>query len=278
MVSKNALELPLASLHQSAIGFGIWGGRRADTRMPLRESEAIVLRTFPLGEGDRLVSFLGRSTGRLRGVAQGARRPKSRFGSTLEPLSHIRIWYYEKETRDLVRINQCELVHSFMEALRDYNSTVALALVSEMTEGLLPEREASDAVFRLVLLTSSAIERATGIQVPLAYFSLWMLKLGGWLGPVDHCFECGRNLEGQKAYASPTRPGWFCDKCRQPGLRLLSPEAVALAKRMLARKLEAVMGQTANAEAKELNEFLFDMVEHHTEHKLTSREMLEAQV
>jgi DNA repair protein RecO (recombination protein O) len=246
--------------------------------MPLRESEAIVLRTFPLGEGDRLVSFLGRSTGRLRGVAQGARRPKSRFGSTLEPLSHIRIWYFERETRDLVRINQCELVHSFMEAQRDYNSTLALALVSEITEGVLPEREASDAAFRLVLLTASAIERATGVQVPLAYFSLWMLKLGGWLGPVDHCFECARNLEGQKAYASPLRPGWFCEKCRQPGLRLLSPEAVVLAKRMLTQKLDAAMGQARSAEAKELNEFLLDMIEHQTERRLTSREMMEAQV
>jgi DNA repair protein RecO (recombination protein O) len=245
--------------------------------MPLKESEAIILRTYPLGEGDRLVSFLGRSTGRMRGVAQGARRPKSRFGSTLEPLSHIRIWFYERETRDLVRINQCELLRSFMEAQRDYNSTLAFALVSEVTEGLLPEREASDAVFRLVLLTSSAIERGTGIQVPLAYFSLWMLKLGGWLGPVEHCFECGRGLEGQKAYASPVRPGWFCEQCRRPGMRLLSPGVVALAKRILAEKLEPLMGRGVGVEAKELNEFLLDMIEHQMERKLASREMLEAQ-
>src|SRR6201981_47719 len=81
--------------------------RRADTDMPARETEAIILKTFPLGEADRLVSFLGRTSGRLRGVASGARRIKNRYGSTLEVLSHVQLWYVERETRDLVRIQQC---------------------------------------------------------------------------------------------------------------------------------------------------------------------------
>ena len=100
--------------------------------MPLKESEAIILRSYPLGEGDRLVSFLSRSTGRLRGVARGARRPKSRFGSTLEPLSHIRIWFYERETRDLVRINQCELIRSFLATQRDYAAGLGLKRADQL--------------------------------------------------------------------------------------------------------------------------------------------------
>src|ERR1700691_5657610 len=109
--------------------------------MPLKESEAIVLRTFPLGEGDRLVSFLDRQVGRVRGVARGARLPKSRFGSTLEMLAYIRIWYFERETRDLVRINQCELIESFMAQQSDYSASVALALASEVSEAVLGEKE-----------------------------------------------------------------------------------------------------------------------------------------
>ena len=65
--------------------------------MPARETEAIILKTFPLGEADRLVSFLGRSSGRLRGVASGARLIKNRYGSTLEVLSHVQVWYIERE-------------------------------------------------------------------------------------------------------------------------------------------------------------------------------------
>ncbi len=62
--------------------------------MPLKDTEAIILRTYPVGESDRIVSFLSRTEGRLRGVAQGARRPKSRFAGLLEPLSHVRLWFY----------------------------------------------------------------------------------------------------------------------------------------------------------------------------------------
>src|ERR1700732_3881438 len=108
--------------------------------MPLKESEAIVLRTFPLGEGDRLVRFFDRQYRRGGGVARGARLPKSRFGSTLEMLAYIRIWYFERETRELVRINQCELIESFMDLQSDYQAGVYLALLSEITEGVLGER------------------------------------------------------------------------------------------------------------------------------------------
>jgi DNA repair protein RecO (recombination protein O) len=246
--------------------------------MPLRESEAIILRTFPLGEADRLVSFFGRTTGRLRGVAQGARRPKSRFGSTLEPLSHIRIWFYEKETRDLVRISQCELVRSFLEVQSDYHASLALATVSEISEALLPEREPNDAVFRLILVTAAGIDRGTGLTLPLVYFELWMLRLGGWLPPLDRCMRCGRELKNEKVYASPVALGVACEKCRLPGMRVLSVGAAQLAHRIIAEKLEGLMGQGADAEdVKQLNEYLLDLIEHHMERKLITRELLETQ-
>src|SRR6202142_2491780 len=141
--------------------------------MPLHESEASVLRSYPLAEADRLVSFLSRTMGRVRGVAGGARRTKSRFGSTLQSLSHVRIWYFEKETRDLVRINQCELIESFMDVQQDYESAVALALVSEITDSVLGEREAADPMFRLILLTARAVRAQGPSPIVLAYFSLW---------------------------------------------------------------------------------------------------------
>src|ERR1700678_3800004 len=115
--------------------------------MPLHESEAIVLKSYPLGEADRLVSFLSRSMGRVRGVAAGARKTKSRFGSTLERLSYIRIWFFERENRDLVCISQAEVIESFLDAFGDYASSVVLALFTEITEVVLPDREASDANF-----------------------------------------------------------------------------------------------------------------------------------
>src|SRR5262245_34675526 len=127
--------------------------------MPARETEAIILKTFPLGEADRVVSFLGRASGRLRGVAAGARRLRNRFGSTLEVLSHVQIWYVERETRELVRIQQTDFLESFHKAQSDYGLSTGLAVISEIAELALPEHEVSEAMFRLILLSAREIAR-----------------------------------------------------------------------------------------------------------------------
>src|SRR5437667_3926898 len=152
--------------------------------MPARETEAIILKTFPLGEADRLVSFLGRTSGRRRGVASGARRIKNRYGSTLEVLSHVQLWYVERETRDLVRIQQCELLESFHKSQSDYGLSTGLAAVSEISELVLPEHEVAEPMFRLLLLTAREIERRAEWTLPLAYFAYRTLQLGGWLPPM----------------------------------------------------------------------------------------------
>lgn len=260
-----------------------FAGRRADTPMPLRESDAIVLQSYPLGEADRLVSFLSRSMGRVRGVAAGARRTKSRFGSTLERLSHIRIWFFERETRDLVRINQCELIESFLSAFSDYASGVTLAIFSEVTEAVLPEHEASDANFRLLLLAAQAVKRTKKAELPMAYFALWIVKLGGWLPPLDHCARCGRELVGanggEPAYLSPSASAIACGKCRKPGMRVISPAALAAARKMLAGHLDRLTEEMIPVKAaRELTDVMLDVIEHQIDRKLTSRELLESPV
>jgi DNA repair protein RecO (recombination protein O) len=251
--------------------------RPADTAMPLRESEAIILQTHPLGEADRLVSFLSRNMGRVRGVASGARRPKSRFGSTLERLSHIRIWFFERETRELVRINQCELIESFLDAHGDYSASVALSLLSEITEAVLPDREPSDASFRLLLLAAQAIKRTVRTAVPLAYFCLWTVKLGGWLPSLRTCVRCGRELSAEPAFVSPWHAGLACAKCRAPGMRPLSPAAIATARHIETRRLDQLNEVDAPPRAtREVTNYMLDLLEHQLERKLVTRTMLEA--
>lgn len=250
--------------------------RRADTSMPLRESEAVVLRSFPLGEADRVVSFLSRSMGKLRGVARGARRPKSSFGASLEPLSHIRVWFYERESRELVRINQCELLESFLGAQRDYPSGLALSLVSEVTEAVLPDREPSDAVFRLVLLTARSILESGKIALPVSYFLLWSVRLAGWLPELDRCSRCRRELGSEGAYAAAVHAGLACGKCEQPEMQLLSPRTLAAARRMLEEKLERLAKDSSFARpGAELDAWLMDIIEHQIERKLNTRKLLE---
>ncbi len=243
--------------------------------MPARETEAIILKTFPLGEADRLVSFFGRTSGRIRGVAGGARRLKNRYGSSLELLSHVQIWYVEKETRDLVRIQQCELLESFHKAQTDYALSTGLAVVSEIAERVLPEQEAADSMFRLLLLTAREIERRGDWELPLAYFVFWTVKLGGWLPPLDRCVSCGKGLGEGSAFQSALFDGFHCSDCRKPGMKPVSRAGREFGIKFLGKLEELETGPQDESNLHDFRETLLNWIELHTERKLFSRDMLE---
>jgi len=244
--------------------------------MPARETEAIILKTFPLGEADRLVSFLGLSSGRVRGVAAGARRLKNRYGSTLEVLSHVQIWYVEKETRDLVRIQQAELLESFHKAQSDYGLSTGLAVVSEVSELILPEHEVSEPMFRLILLVTREVERTGDWTLALSYFAFWTVRLGGWLPRFDRCVACGTPFGSKPAFYDAHQSGLFCEKCRRPGMKPLHVEARNLAERFAGERLDRIeYEKSMQASARELREAGLAWIESHAERKLRTRELLE---
>src|SRR5512140_3319531 len=100
--------------------------------MPLKESEAIVLRSYPLREADLLVSFFTRNEGKVRGVARAAKKSKRRFGGALEPLTRVRVYYDDREGRELARIDSCDVLDSPLTSKVDYPRAVALGHVAEL--------------------------------------------------------------------------------------------------------------------------------------------------
>jgi DNA repair protein RecO (recombination protein O) len=244
--------------------------------MPARETEAIILKTFPLGEADRLVSFFGRTSGRVRGVAAGARRVKNRYGSTLEILSHVQLWYVEKETRELVRIQQAELLESFNKAQSDYNLSTGLAVISEISELILPEHEVSEPMFRLILLAARETERTGDWNLPLSYFAFWTVRLGGWLPRFDRCIACDTPFGTKAAFYEAHQSGLFCENCRRPGMRALHAEARQLAERFSSERLDRIeIEKSLQPGARELREASLAWIEHHAERCLMTRELLE---
>ena len=234
------------------------------------------MKTFSLGEADRLVSFFGRSSGRMRGVAAGARRLKNRYGSTLEALSHVQLWYVERETRDLVRIQQCELLESFHKAQSDYALSTGLAVVSEVAEQVLPEHEAAEAMFRLLLLTVREIERKADWRLPVAYFAFWTVRLGGYLPQFGRCGSCGAAFGEGAAFHAPWEAGLLCEKCRRSGMGALHVEGRALAERFTGEKLDQIGFVRGMEKAvEELREATLDWIEEHTEKRLGARKLLE---
>ena len=162
-------------------------------RVPARVSEAFILRTYPLQEADLVVSFFTRDQGKLRGVAKRARRPKSAFGAGLERLSQVRMAYFQRETRELVNLDSCELIRSQFGLVSDYRTGVALDYVAEVSDQLLPAAEPSEKFFRL--LAAVLDDLRAGPWRAVTYFSLWAVRLSGWLPELHVCLGCGSLLD-----------------------------------------------------------------------------------
>ena len=162
--------------------------------MPLLESDAIILKTYPLGEADRIVAFFSREHGKVRGVANGARKMKNRFGASLEPLTHSRIQFFEKENRDLVRIQSAEILDSPMALYADYDCAVFAGHLVDLTDRFLPEHQPHDAVFRLVRMMVQAAKDACPLDIAACYFEVWMLRLAGVFPDLFRCSVCSKSL------------------------------------------------------------------------------------
>ncbi len=154
--------------------------------MAARVSETIILRTYPLKEADLIVSFFTRDHGKLRGVAKRARKPGSRFGSGLERLSHIRLFYFARENRDLASLDSCELIGSRFGLSSDYDLSTGLDFMAEVSEHLLPANEINEKYFRLLLSVTDHLLKTgvSGLWPAVNYFTLWAVRLTGILSPV----------------------------------------------------------------------------------------------
>jgi DNA repair protein RecO (recombination protein O) len=246
--------------------------------MPLVETEAIVLRTYRLGEADKIVSLFTRQMGRVRAVASGAQRTKSRYGGTLESLSYVRLWFYERENRDLARLNSVEIIESFFDMQKDYASHLAAQYVVEVSERLLPEREVNERIFRLLLVVLRNLKRSREIDRPLVYFNYWMLRLGGFLPDLMACGECGRTFDDELVYYGPgisTLVGKECRVGMGASGKAVSGKALGEAKLACGQTLEKWMQETAIPKfCKDVRSFLEFLVESQVERKLITRDLL----
>lgn len=244
--------------------------------MPAHVSEAIVLRTYPFKESDLVVSFLSREHGKLRGVAKRARRPKSSFGSGLERLSQVNMHYYQRPTRELVNLDSCELIHSQFGLLSDYGAAVTLDYFAEVSEQLLPPNEPNERYFRLLLAVLDHL-RSGDIWLAITYFSVWALRLSGFLPDLHMCIACGAWLEEARehAYFMRIKAGLYCGDCRaelgSSHTWTLSSSSRDLAQQIL-RKPVAAIAESAWTQdtAADLRRFLFQQIETHIERKLVT--------
>jgi DNA repair protein RecO (recombination protein O) len=149
--------------------------------VPLYTADALILRTYKLGEADRIVVFLTRDRGKKRGVAKGARRPRSRFAAALEPMTEARVAYFEKERRELVGLNYAEPVRSpltlAMKAVGD--ALGYIGYFAELLDEWAQEADADDRLFRLGASMLDALSAGAPVEPLARYFEYWLLRLQG---------------------------------------------------------------------------------------------------
>ncbi|WP_124053766.1 DNA repair protein RecO [Arcanobacterium ihumii] len=185
--------------------------------------QAIVLRTHDLGEADRIITMFSREHGKVRGVAKGVRKTKSKFGSRLEPFSHIDVQLYYGKTLDVV--TQVETLHDYHRSiiLRYEAYTAASALLETADQLVVTEGEPDLAQF--VLLHGALHAMAIGAHHPdliLYSYILRAMKYSGWEFAVFECAKCG--VEGPHEALNVYQGGAVCVDCRPAGCTIPSVE------------------------------------------------------
>jgi DNA repair protein RecO (recombination protein O) len=220
--------------------------------MPLFRTQAVVLRARDLGEHDRLVTLYTRDLGRLTAVAQGARRVRSRFGGALELFTWGEAVGFEREGRELLRLDHFDIHRSFRALREDLERLGQGARMVEAVLRLTGERDAQPACFSLLVRAFRALETARPARVQLA-FTLRLLDVLGHRPRLDRCLECGRAVGTTAVRFDPGQGGVTCGGCRAAGAAAVSPRALGALRGLQAAawdaRLEARIGGAVEQEA-----------------------------
>jgi len=204
-----------------------------------RSTDAFILGTHALAEKDRIVSFLTRDAGKKRGVARGARSPRSRFTGVLEPMTEARVVYFEKEGRDLVSLDEVEAVRPSFALSGELSRALVLSSFAESLEVFVSDSDPAEPFYRLARHAMDSLVAGASPAAVAGYFDLWVLKLSGLFPSAAECAGCGRALAADEAlFFDETRPGFLGPECKRPGALRLSPEARATLRRFLASPLD----------------------------------------
>lgn len=180
--------------------------------MALRSDQGIVLRSYPFGEADRVVVLLSPNRGKLRTVAKGVRKTKSRFGGRLEPFTHVDLVVYEG--RNLETITQVSVIEAFPSLRSDLDRVMAAGTMVESIDAVAQEGEASHRLFLLLQRGLKALDAGSDGDLTSAF----LLKLAGVVGvapALTRCASCG-NVEGLDRF-SFSGGGVVCRNCRLEG-------------------------------------------------------------
>ena len=224
----------------------------------------VVLRTIRLGEADRIVTLMTEHHGKVRAVAKGVRRTTSKFGSRLEPLSHVALLGWQGRS-DLDIINQVEAIDTFRVVREDLDRMSAGLSMLEVVDQVGQERHANPALYEMVVRAISALaERGSPMVVPAFFWKV--LALEGSAPMLDCCVSCGRDDDAELVAFDFVEGGVLCRACRKG--RPLSPAGLDLLRRILGGGLSGVLAGPRTATTDEVAGLATEAMEAHLDRRL----------
>jgi len=175
----------------------------------LRRTEGIVLRTTPFGEADLIVTYLTYDFGLIKTFAKSPRKIKSRFGSSLEPLTYSKISFWGKEDANLPRLTQADIILPFNSIRERLDCFLKATEIIELTLNLLPEHEANKKIFGLFLDILKVMEKDCTALLTVILYKVKFLDLAGYAPRLDGCARCGKS--GFSFYVS--HGAILCENC-----------------------------------------------------------------
>jgi DNA repair protein RecO (recombination protein O) len=235
----------------------------------LYRDTAVVLRTYKLGESDRIVVLLTEEHGKVRAVAKGVRKTNSKFGARLEPMSHVRLLLAQGRELDIV--SQAESVETLRPMLQDLDHLTNGIAVLEAADQMALDREPAPQLYRMVVGALRTIgERSGPLVVPAFYWKL--LAADGLRPELDMCVRCGEDT--QLVAFDMDQGGALCRNCRTGAP--LSEDALEVMRMILGGRLNEALDLPASRTTHEVAAHATRALEHHIERKLRTVAMFES--
>jgi DNA repair protein RecO (recombination protein O) len=241
----------------------------------LYRDEGVVLRAIKLGEADRIVTIFTQGHGKVRAVAKGIRKTTSKFGARLEPTTRVALQCYRG--RDLDIVTQAETLESNRVLREEYALLTHAIPMLEAVDQVAQDREPNPALYRMLTGALRALVDTRSPLVTPAFF--WkLLSLEGFHPVLDTCARCEEAAEvvGERELTAfdLTEGGVLCRSCARGGGRPVTPDGLALLRRVLGGGLNGVLSEAPSPAAHEVEQLGIRALEHHVERRMRSTVLL----
>ena len=256
--------------------------------MPAQKTEAIVIRTYPLRDAHKIITFYTPDFGRVKAVAYGVKSPKSKLSGRLELLNHGMLLFNYRENRDLQNLSSFELIEGFDGIRDDFTRITYGCYLAELVDAIASEGDANPEIFHLLQNTYHLLTDIEDVALLVRSFEIKFLDLAGYAPQLSHCANCGSNVnrpyfkdkQGTPVMLfSVPQGGMLCNNCknRDTSAYSITPGSCELLKTLRQSELDKIKRIRASTRNhRELKLVLSSFIRYHTERNLKSLRFIES--